>query len=244
MEYIHSWEAHITISRVMLTNHGLLTSMRTKSKPFHKKLQTPSMANINRCKKYTNMYNKIKKSMKKNYYHKLIDDNKHNIKETWNILKSVLTKKNDKSSFPQQFNINNINISDKSTIANSFKDFFSNIGKITSNNIAKANTKFSDYLNNPIPNSIFLEPVEASQINEIVNKMKPKCSTGHDDISMKLIKHSLNNISTPLTHILNKSLMTGVVPKDLKIAKVIPIFKNGDNSIMQNYRPISLLPAF
>ena len=36
----------------------------------------------------------------------------------------------------------------------------------------------------------------------------------------------------------------GVFPNILKIAKVIPIFKSGEKSLIENYRPISLLPVF
>ena len=48
----------------------------------------------------------------------------------------------------------------------------------------------------------------------------------------------------PLLKIFNLSLSTGIVPNELKIAKVIPIFKTGNLQSFGNYRPISLLPCF
>ena len=48
----------------------------------------------------------------------------------------------------------------------------------------------------------------------------------------------------PLMHIINLSFNTGIVPKKLKLAKVVSIFKNGDRDQPINYRPISILSAF
>ena len=53
----------------------------------------------------------------------------------------------------------------------------------------------------------------------------------------------INEIATVLSHIFNRSLLTGIVPSQLKIAKVNPIFKSGDNQVFSNYRPISILPS-
>ena len=43
---------------------------------------------------------------------------------------------------------------------------------------------------------------------------------------------------------MNISLLKGVVPSELKIAKVIPLFKSGDPTKFSNYRPVSVLPVF
>ncbi len=99
-------------------------------------------------------------------------------------------------------------------------------------------------MNNPTLHSMYLEQVDPSEVINIVHKMKPKTSSGHDNISTKLIKLSLHNILDPLTSIINKSFTAGIVPIKLKIAKVIPIYKQSNRDILNNYRPISLLPAF
>ena len=61
---------------------------------------------------------------------------------------------------------------------------------------------------------------------------------------MNLIKESIDIIITPLTCIINLSVTSGIVPKQLKIARVIPLFKSGEQDIFTNYRPVSVLPAF
>ena len=57
-------------------------------------------------------------------------------------------------------------------------------------------------------------------------------------------KTQFYHISTPLTHIINLSLMTGVFPEHLKIAKVIPVYKASDTNILNNYRPNQLVTCF
>ena len=77
----------------------------------------------------------------------------------------------------------------------------------------------------------------------LINGLKPKHSSGHDEISSKLLKDIGVVIAPTLSVIINQSLCTGVFPDKLKIAKVIPLFKKGDESLIENYRPISLLSS-
>ena len=59
-----------------------------------------------------------------------------------------------------------------------------------------------------------------------------------------MLKTVLICISTPLLHMVNLSFSTGVDPLEIKVVKIVPIYKGGENSIYCTYRPISLLTAF
>ena len=62
--------------------------------------------------------------MKAMYYKQIHDDNKHDIKKCWSILKQAIGKINNKSALPNEFLINNSPVSDKREIAESFNTFF------------------------------------------------------------------------------------------------------------------------
>ena len=42
---------------------------------------------------------------------------------------------------------------------------------------------------------------------------------------------------------INQSLITGIFPEKLKGAKVLPLFKKGDETLIENHRPVSLLTS-
>ena len=85
--------------------------------------------------------------------------------------------------------------------------------------------------------------VTEEEILNIINSLDNKSSSGCDGLSNTMIKSLKNELYRPLTLIINQMLHTGIYPKAFKIAKVIPIFKKGDPSLLTNYRPISLLPT-
>ena len=78
---------------------------------------------------------------------------------------------------------------------------------------------------------------------EVIESLKNKYSTDWYDINTVLVKHLKTILAGPLTEIFNDCLTSGIYPNCLKIAKIVPIFKEGEIDDPSDYRPISLLPV-
>ena len=178
------------------------------------------------------------------YYTKRLEDEKSNIKSTWKILNEVINKKRSKLTFPSSFKEGNTEITDPMEIANRFCNYFSNIGPNLAKKIQSASSSYQNSLVGQYPNSIFFNPATENEIVEISKSFQSKKTHGYDKIPMLIIKQTINLISEPLTHIINLSITHGIVPNEMKIARVIPLFKAGDKTLFTNYRPISILPSF
>lgn len=88
----------------------------------------------------------------------------------------------------------------------------------------------------------FISPISATVegISELIHGLKVSTSCGVDNINSKVFKDTSALSSQILCHIFQQPLSTGQIPTDWKIAKVIPIFKDGNKHTPGNYRPISL----
>ena len=82
------------------------------------------------------------------------------------------------------------------------------------------------------------------EIENILSNLDSSKSIGPFSIPINLFKVLKRHISYPLAKLINQSFVKGIVPSKLKVAKVIPLFNQGDSEIVSNYRPISLLPIF
>ena len=59
-----------------------------------------------------------------------------------------------------------------------------------------------------------------------------------------ILKQCIDIYIDSLIYLINLSINQGIFPSELTIAKVIPIYKSDDKQLIQNYRPISVLPFF
>ena len=99
-------------------------------------------------------------------------------------------------------------------------------------------------MNSPIQFSFFLRPVTENEVKDIISSLDTRKAAGHDGIVVKLVKDASKEILKPLCSLINLSFSKGIFPDDLKIARVLPIYKKGNPEDMGNYRPISILPIF
>jgi hypothetical protein len=131
-------------------------------------------------------------------------------------------------------------------VANAFNNFFLTVAEKLNTQKPEKGDAIS-FLKDSFPRnftSIKIIPVTATEIKSIICSLKPKNSSGYDEITSKILKPCASTISLPLSFICNHSLQTGIFPYRLKIAIVKPLHNKGDKYNMTNYRPVSLLPIF
>jgi len=152
---------------------------------------------------------------------------------------------NQKSQIPiiDSFLINNVLVTDKTKIAKSFNEYFSNIGPLLANKIQKTDVSCLSFSKGDFKNSFAILDTTPHEIISISNSLTNKSSAGHDNIPLDIMKFCISYIAQPLSIIVNRSFAEGCVPTSLKIARVCPVFKTGDKSCIANYRPAQFYQA-
>ena len=139
------------------------------------------------------------------------------------------------------FLINGQYISDSKTIANSFNNYFINIGSSLASSIKSENDPLLYFQTNK--KSIYIPEIDKSEIESIISSIN-NSSAGYDELPASIMKQCIGSYIDPLIFLINQSIAQGVFPAELKIARVIPLYKGENNQLIHNYRPISVLPFF
>ena len=220
---------------------GIKVSIRTRNKLFKKYLNNPTEVNKVVWKKFRNKTSELIKRAEALYYKSIISKHNNSSKNLWSTFGKILNSKKIRHNKISSLNINGENQTEPNKISESFNKFFSEIGGNLAKNFPNDYSEFRNYLGEPVSHSMFLYHTSESEIAKIIKSLKNTNSTGYDNFSTKFIKLSSFILAPALTKIFNLSINAGVYPSNLKIAKVIPIFKKGDPTSVNNYRPISIL---
>ena len=94
------------------------------------------------------------------------------------------------------------------------------------------------------PTTFQFTPVSPSSVSKIISNLKKSKSCGLDEIDSYILKLIQQQVTAPLTHIVNLSLTNCVYPSLYKVRKVVPLYKGKGNTLEpSSYRPVCLLPV-
>ena len=175
----------------------------------------------------------------------LLHETAHQPKDFWKNSKKFFPTKQSSKDLPPMMNIDENRTFDKTIIANSFCKFFSTIGTNLQNQVIWLNNRiWKTYTNKRIgiftnlTNSFRFKPTTPSSVEKQLKTLKTSKASGPDNIPGTMLKDACKELATPLCHLIN--LSTGIFPTNEKLAKVTPIYKSGERSLFENYRPISV----
>ena len=123
-----------------------------------------------------------------------------------------------------------------------FNCHFANIGHDLARDIPSADTVPESYLIST--NATFsFKSCSSNEVRKLLEKLETKKSTGLDNLPSRMLKIAAGVLAPSLAFLFNQSISSGIVPTEWKLAKVTPIFKKGKRQDVNNYRPISIIPA-
>ena len=156
----------------------------------------------NSYKLYRNLIVTLLKQSKKNYYSSYFIENQNNVKKTWDEFRNLINVSKKKTSLPTKIIYKNEQKNCNMDIANSFNDFFINIGKTIESNITQSKTSFKSFLKNANEKSIFLRPCDQIEVLLIINGLKSSKAPEPNSISSGILVEFSNFLIEPLTTII------------------------------------------
>ena len=82
--------------------------------------------------------------------------------------------------------------------------------------------------------------VTKNGVLKLLLNINPNKATGPDNVPGRLLKLCANELVDVYTLFFQASLDQGIAPDDWKKANIMPLFKKGDKTNAENYRPVSL----
>jgi hypothetical protein len=102
-------------------------------------------------------------------------------------------------------------------------------------------------VNSDRPKSTFsFSFANAGKIVKVITGLKNTATLGSDGIPVSILNMGSDVLAGPISHLVNKSLATGIVPEGFNTALIHPVYKGGGKSRRKepaSYRPVVILCA-
>lgn len=232
------WMSSEILDSIRARDHALIEFRKHKSPEHYKTF----------CSLRNSTQRMIKKA-KQSYYRDAIEQHKSCPGKLWDCLKSIGLK-GTRESTSVGLNLNDQMHFDGPTVADSFNDYFSTIAgnlvsKLPSSSLTKVNTATQTFYaeKGVIPGSFSFSVVGEGEVLKILLGIGRKKATGLDSLPARFISDGSRQIAWPLTHIINLSIHLSKVPREFKLARIVPLHKKNCKTEVGNYRPVSILPV-
>ena len=160
------------------------------------------------------------------------------MKKSWDVIRSLSGLNNNKKC-NNVLTDNNGSPLNPAEISENFVDFFSKIAHDLNENLPTNDINPCSLVDRN-RHTFYLFPVSSEECMKIISNLKI-VKTHLNEMPVKIFKSISAYVSDPLSKMINQSFLQGIFPSILKLARVTPIYKNGDKSNPTNYRPISSL---
>ena len=191
------------------------------------------------ARKARNRPNMDIKNIKAEFIQENLEQNQGDSKIFWKDTQIILPKKGSKNSRNSVIK-NELNepIYEAKKAADFINDYFVNVGPKLAQCFVD-NWEFNGTGTDEILNDFNVTEDEVISLCKEININK---SSAIENLSSKILKLAFLTLSKQFTFIINSTFYNSKIPKDWKISNVTPLFKSGDASKCNNYRPISQLP--
>ena len=163
-------------------------------------------------------------------------ENKNNLIKVWKNIKSLINfKPKTINNNIKYFYVDGGKISlNPLEISNFFNKHFTTVAVKIESKIVKTNKHFSLYLKNPNEKTFSLYPTTPVEVECYLKTINIRKSVGHFSIPNRVLKEFSKVFAVPISHLFNLSLDSGVFPKKMKIAIVIPVYKKDDKKLIKD----------
>ena len=179
----------------------------------------------------------LKREFKRHYFRTSIQEAKGDSAKLWKLLKKFIKNNSERDRI--------LSIHGKDCpldIANELNTYFADIGKNLASNIRPSGLEL-DFSPKPGIPSFALYSTTVEEVEKLLMDISDSKATGEDGIPIRFLKMTKELSARILCHIINRSIIENRVPLEWKYAIITPLFKEGDRTMANNYRPISILPA-
>ena len=194
----------------------------------------PTNVNLTRLDKAETLLANLISTAKSEYENKLIND--FAFRNQSKIFKYIRNIKKS-SSIPGTVCFGEARATDDAHKASLFNNFFYSVFSV-GNFVLTENV---DYIDTSVKQHLVSINVSEEEVLETLKSLDPDKSSGADAIGPGVLKKCAYSLCRPLHHLFATSLSNHNIPSEWRIHVITPVHKSGDKSLVNNYRPISLL---